>query len=124
MPEQSICNNLFVSEELKLVVVDVKINKPVFEFLKKVNPLECSKCTYIHVNAILCHVVQFLHERHHSLVPFLAKNYSKITVVDLRYINGTFEDVEVNVEDYDSALFMYNVITFSQDVNVKKLSFM
>lgn len=60
----------------------------------------------------------------HSLVPFLAKNYSKITVVDLRYINGTFEDVEVNLEDYDSALFMYNVITFSQDVNVKKLSFM
>ncbi|MBQ8932551.1 MAG: hypothetical protein IJ045_08985 [Ruminiclostridium sp.] len=60
----------------------------------------------------------------HSLVPFLAKNYSKITVVDLRYINGTFEDVDVNLEDYDSALFMYNVITFSQDVNVKKLSFM
>ncbi len=60
----------------------------------------------------------------HSLVPFLAKNYSKITVVDLRYINGTFEDVEINLEDYDSALFMYNVITFSQDVNVKKLSFM
>ena len=60
----------------------------------------------------------------HSLVPFLTKNYSDITVVDLRYINGTFEDVGVNLEDYKSVLFMYNVITFSQDMNVKKLSFM
>ncbi|MBE6880870.1 MAG: hypothetical protein E7490_08585 [Ruminococcaceae bacterium] len=60
----------------------------------------------------------------HSLVPFLTKNYSNITVVDLRYINGTFEDVGVNLEDYNSVLFMYNVITFSQDMNVKKLSFM
>lgn len=60
----------------------------------------------------------------HSLVPFLTKNYSNITVVDLRYINGTFEDVGVNLEKYNSVLFMYNVITFSQDMNVKKLSFM
>lgn len=60
----------------------------------------------------------------HSLVPFLTKNYSNITVVDLRYINGTFEDVGVNLEDYKSVLFMYNVITFSQDMNIKKLSFM
>ena len=60
----------------------------------------------------------------HSLVPFLTKNYSNITVIDLRYINGTFEDVGINLEDYNSVLFMFNAITFSQDVNVKKLSFM
>lgn len=60
----------------------------------------------------------------HSLIPFLTKNYSNITVVDLRYINGTFEDVGIKPEEYDCALFMYNVITFSQDLNVKKLSFM
>ncbi|MBR4306229.1 MAG: hypothetical protein IKT78_05230, partial [Ruminiclostridium sp.] len=60
----------------------------------------------------------------HSLIPFLAKNYSNITVIDLRYINGTFAEVGVNLEEYKSVLFMYNVITFSQDTNVKKLSFM
>ena len=59
-----------------------------------------------------------------ALIPFLSKHYSDITVLDLRYINGTFESVEVNVNDYDAVLFVYNVITFSQDTNVSKLSFM
>lgn len=50
----------------------------------------------------------------HSLVPFLANHYSRITMVDMRYIKtdiGRF----VKLQDYDQALIMYNVITFSQD---------
>ena len=59
----------------------------------------------------------------HSLIPFLAKNYSHITVLDLRYINGDIKTLGVNIGDYKNVLFMYNVITFSQDTNVKKLNF-
>lgn len=59
----------------------------------------------------------------HSLIPFLSKNYSHITVLDLRYINGDLETLGVNIKDYKNVLFMYNVITFSQDTNVKKLGF-
>ncbi len=61
----------------------------------------------------------------HALVPFLTKNYSKITVIDLRYIQaGTLYDMGVNPANYDSVLFMYNVITFSEDINIKKLNFL
>ncbi len=59
----------------------------------------------------------------HSLIPFLAKNYSHITVLDLRYINSDLSNIGVNLKDYENVLFMYNVITFSQDTNVKKLDF-
>jgi hypothetical protein len=57
----------------------------------------------------------------HSLIPFLAKNYSHITVADMRFINvdyNTFFDVA----DFDAVLFMYNVITFSEDTNIVKLN--
>jgi len=57
----------------------------------------------------------------HSLIPFLAKNYSHITVADMRFINvdyNTFFDVS----DFDAVLFMYNVITFSEDTNLVKLN--
>ena len=59
----------------------------------------------------------------HSLIPFLTKNYSHITVLDLRYINSDLSSIGVNLKDYENVLFMYNVITFSQDTNVKKLDF-
>lgn len=59
----------------------------------------------------------------HSLIPFLTKNYSHITVLDLRYINSDLSNIGVNPKDYENVLFMYNVITFSQDTNVKKLDF-
>lgn len=59
----------------------------------------------------------------HSLIPFLTKNYSHITVLDLRYINSDLSNIGVNLKDYENVLFMYNVITFSQDTNVKKLDF-
>mgnify|MGYP002995638058 FL=1 len=59
----------------------------------------------------------------HSLIPFLTKNYIHITVLDLRYINSDLSNIGVNPKDYENVLFMYNVITFSQDTNVKKLDF-
>ena len=56
----------------------------------------------------------------HSLVPFLTKEYSKVTMLDLRYINVDFQ-MYVPLEDYDQILFTYNVITLSEDSNIFKL---
>ena len=58
----------------------------------------------------------------HSLVPFLTKEYSKVTMIDLRYINADFQ-MFVPLEDYDQVLFVYNVITLSEDDrNIFKLN--
>lgn len=57
----------------------------------------------------------------HSLIPFLANHYSKITVLDMRYINAGYSSI-VDVSEYDSVLFMYNAITFSEDTNIRKVS--
>lgn len=50
----------------------------------------------------------------HSLVPFLANHYSKITMVDLRYINTDLNYV-VDIDSYSRTMFMYNAITFADD---------
>lgn len=50
----------------------------------------------------------------HALVPFLSKEYKKVTMVDLRYIKTDFR-IMTPLNDYDQLLFVYNVITFSQD---------
>lgn len=58
----------------------------------------------------------------HALVPFLSKEYKKITMIDLRYINTDFR-VMAPLKDYDQLLFMFNVITFSEDEsNILKLN--
>lgn len=58
----------------------------------------------------------------HTLVPFLSKEYKKITMIDLRYINTDFR-VMAPIKDYDQLLFMFNVITFSEDEsNILKLN--
>ncbi len=58
----------------------------------------------------------------HSLVPFLSKEYKKVTMVDLRYIHIDFQTM-APLSDYDQLLFVYNVITFSQDdQNIIKLN--
>lgn len=58
----------------------------------------------------------------HSLVPFLSKEYKKVTMIDLRYINTDFRAM-APLDDYDQLLFVYNVITFSQDdSNILKLN--
>ncbi len=57
----------------------------------------------------------------HSLVPFLAKHYSRITMIDMRYINTSLNNF-INVSDYDQALFVQNVMTFTEDSALKKLA--
>ncbi|MCH5323796.1 MAG: hypothetical protein J1E39_01160 [Eubacterium sp.] len=59
-----------------------------------------------------------------TLIPFLTNHYSKITVLDLRYINLPLADMGVDTNSYGSILFMYNTITFSEDTNVRKLGFL
>lgn len=57
----------------------------------------------------------------HSLAPFLALHYSKITLVDLRYLVVPFERV-VDLDGYSQALFCYNVKTFVDEDNVRKVN--
>ncbi len=59
-----------------------------------------------------------------SLIPFLVNHYSKITVLDLRYINTPFDTIDIDTNSYDSILFVYNTITFSEDTNIRKLCFL
>lgn len=57
----------------------------------------------------------------HSLVPFLSKHYSKITMVDLRYINTGLNNL-IDLDEYTEALFLFNVIGFSEDSSIAKLA--
>lgn len=57
----------------------------------------------------------------HAFIPFLTSHYSKITVLDMRYINAGYSTL-VNMEEYDSVLILYNSITFSEDKNIRKLN--
>lgn len=58
----------------------------------------------------------------HTLIPFLSKEYKKVTMIDLRYINTDFR-VMAPLKNYDQMLFVYNVITFSEDEsNLLKLN--
>ncbi len=50
----------------------------------------------------------------HSLVPFLVNHYSKITMVDMRYINVNL-NMFIDVDEYRQALFMFNAVTFAAD---------
>lgn len=57
----------------------------------------------------------------HSLVPFLANHYSKITMVDMRYISTDLNQL-VNISEYQQAMFMFNAISFSEDIHLPKLA--
>ena len=57
----------------------------------------------------------------HSLVPFLSKHYSKITMLDIRYINTDISRI-VKLDEYQQVIFMYNAITFAEDRNLTKLA--
>ncbi|GHV46196.1 hypothetical protein FACS189499_00820 [Clostridia bacterium] len=58
----------------------------------------------------------------HCLAPFLAKSFGEVTLLDMRYINIDYREL-VNVEDYDAVLFFYNVITFAEDTDIRKLNY-
>ncbi len=50
----------------------------------------------------------------HALIPFLSKNYEKITMIDLRYLNIQTLNL-IDLDEYSDVLFVYNVITFSKE---------
>ncbi len=58
----------------------------------------------------------------HSMVPFLAEHYSKITLVDLRYINVPVDEL-VDIDKYSQAIVIYNTSNFLHDDNIIKLGF-
>ena len=57
----------------------------------------------------------------HCMIPFLTAHFSRITVLDMRYIHDGISN-HVNVDDYDSVLFVYNAISFSQDRDIRGIS--
>lgn len=57
----------------------------------------------------------------HSLIPFLTAHFSRIDVLDMRQINDGYSRY-VNVNNYDTVLFVYNAITFSEGTEVRKLN--
>lgn len=56
----------------------------------------------------------------HSLVPFLSKHYSKIAMVDMRYIHTSLDQL-IDLKEYSQVLFMFNVISFAEDNGVNEL---
>lgn len=58
----------------------------------------------------------------HCYAPFLAENYSEITLLDMRYIQISYKSI-IDVSEYDQVLFLYNASSFATDRNVKKLSY-
>ncbi len=57
----------------------------------------------------------------HALIPFLSLHYSRITMVDLRYLAVPFERV-VDLSKYQQALFCYNVKTFVDEDHIRKVN--
>lgn len=57
----------------------------------------------------------------HCFIPFLTAHYSKIAVFDMRYFNDSLSSY-ANMDDYDSVMFIYNAITFTEDKNIRKLN--
>ncbi|MCD7770658.1 MAG: hypothetical protein LUH23_00975 [Oscillospiraceae bacterium] len=53
-------------------------------------------------------------------IPFLAENYSDITVLDLRYLTNPTTAIG-NLSEYDAVLILYNASNFSEDTNLPKL---
>ena len=52
---------------------------------------------------------------------FLTLHYEEIAVVDLRYLNTPLSDY-LDLADYDQALFLYNVGTFTENSSLRKVS--
>ena len=57
----------------------------------------------------------------HSMVPFLTSHFGRITVLDMRYINNGVS-AYAKMKDYDSVMFVYNAITFSEGKDIRKLN--
>ena len=53
-----------------------------------------------------------------SFAPFVAEDYSRVTMIDLRYFSGS---VAALAAEYDEVLFLYEITNFAQDPNLAKL---
>lgn len=56
-----------------------------------------------------------------SMLQFLTLHYEEIAVVDLRYMNVPLSEY-LDLADYDQALFLYNVGTFTSDSSLRKVT--
>ena len=56
-----------------------------------------------------------------SMMQFLSLHYEEITLVDLRYLTKPLEEY-LYVEDYQQALFLYNVGNFTDDASLTKVA--
>ncbi|MGN1135514.1 MAG: DHHW family protein [Oscillospiraceae bacterium] len=56
----------------------------------------------------------------HCYSQFLTGDYSEITLIDMRYIQISYKKI-IDVSEFDEALFLYNVSSFSGDTDLKKL---
>ena len=56
----------------------------------------------------------------HCLVPFLAMNFEEIHLIDLRYFNSNPYEY-IQQQQFDRALFVYNLSTFGTDATIIKL---
>jgi hypothetical protein len=57
----------------------------------------------------------------HSMLPFFANHYSRITVADMRYIRGNIGDF-VDLSAYEQVLFVYSVPNFEEDRGLVRLA--
>ena len=57
-----------------------------------------------------------------SMMQFLTLHYEEIAVVDLRYLNVPLSEYQIDLNDYQQALFLYNVGTFTDDQSMRKLA--
>ena len=53
--------------------------------------------------------------------PFLIQHYSEITLIDMRYINKSLDEL-VDLNSFSQVLFLYNSANYSVDHNIKKLN--
>ena len=58
----------------------------------------------------------------HCYVPFLTQHYSEITLIDLRYINISYNKI-VDPNEYDQVLILYNASSFMSDTDIRKLGY-
>lgn len=57
-----------------------------------------------------------------SLMQFMPLHYEEIVLVDLRYLNSPLDEY-INISNYDSVLFLYNVSGFTQESSLAKLNY-
>jgi len=60
----------------------------------------------------------------HCMTPMLLEHYSKITLVDLRYIKDKPLDKYIDFDDYNNALFVLSVDSFVNQEDLLKLTYL